>query len=73
MLYEYSLFPSAGAVSVNGRMREPLLRLHYLGHSSFVLRFAGGVSLLTDYGKSNAFGTGSPIYDLGDLHPDVVL
>ena len=37
-------------------MLEPLLRFHYLGHSSFVLRFADGVSVLTDYGKSNAFG-----------------
>ena len=54
-------------------MPEPLLRLHYLGHSSFVLHFANGVSVLTDYGKSNAYGTGSPIYDLADLHPDVVL
>jgi L-ascorbate metabolism protein UlaG (beta-lactamase superfamily) len=54
-------------------MPVPLLRLHYLGHSSFVLRFANGVSLLTDYGKSNSFGLESPIYGLGDLHPDVVL
>jgi len=54
-------------------MLEPLLRFHYLGHSSFVLRFADGVSVLTDYGKSNAFGLESPIHDLGDLHPDVVL
>lgn len=52
---------------------DPLLRLHYLGHSSFVLRFADGVSLLTDYGKPNAFGLNSPIHELGDLHPDVVL
>jgi L-ascorbate metabolism protein UlaG (beta-lactamase superfamily) len=52
---------------------DPLLRVHYLGHSSFVLRFADGVSLLTDYGKSNAFGLASPIHELGDLHPDVVL
>lgn len=52
---------------------DPLLRLHYLGHSAFVLRFADGVSLLTDYGKSNAFGLDSPICDLGDLQPDVVL
>jgi hypothetical protein len=50
-----------------------LLRLHHLGHSSFALRFADGVSVLTDYGKSNAFGLGGPIYDLGDLQPDVVL
>jgi L-ascorbate metabolism protein UlaG (beta-lactamase superfamily) len=54
-------------------MPTPLLRVHYLGHSSFVLRFADGVSVLTDYGKSNAFGLESPIHDLGDLHPDVVL
>ncbi|MHB8060321.1 MAG: MBL fold metallo-hydrolase [Gaiellaceae bacterium] len=52
---------------------DPLLRLHYLGHSSFVLRFADGVSVLTDYGRSNAFGLGSPIHNLGDLQPDVVL
>jgi len=54
-------------------MPEPLLRIHYLGHSSFVLRFADGVSVLTDYGQSNAYGLDGPIYDLGDLHPDVVL
>jgi L-ascorbate metabolism protein UlaG (beta-lactamase superfamily) len=54
-------------------MAVPLLRLHYLGHSSFVLRFANGVSVLTDYGKSNSFGLDSPICDLGDLKPDVVL
>ena len=54
-------------------MAVSLLQIHYLGHSSFVLRFGSGVSLLTDYGKSNAFGTDSPIYDLGDLQPDVVL
>lgn len=49
------------------------LRLHYLGHSSFALRFANGVSLLTDYGGSNSYGLDSPIYDLGALRPDVVL
>jgi L-ascorbate metabolism protein UlaG (beta-lactamase superfamily) len=54
-------------------MPEPLLRLHYLGHSSFILRFVNGVSVLTDYGKSNSFGLDSPIYELGGLHPDVVL
>jgi L-ascorbate metabolism protein UlaG (beta-lactamase superfamily) len=54
-------------------MAEALLQLHYLGHSSFVLRFAGGVSVLTDHGQSNAFGLTSPIYELGDLEPEVVL
>jgi L-ascorbate metabolism protein UlaG (beta-lactamase superfamily) len=79
MLNEYSLFPtvaaatSAGGVTVCLPVPEPLLRVHYLGHSAFVLSFADGVSLVTDYGKSNSFGTSSPIYDLGDLRPDVVL
>ena len=54
-------------------MPEPLLRIHYLGHSSFILRFGTGISLLTDYGKSNAYGLDSPIYDLGEFQPDVVL
>ena len=54
-------------------MLPPLLRLHYLGHSSFVLRFANGISVLTDYGESSAFGLDSPIHGLGELQPDVVL
>ncbi len=54
-------------------MPEPLLRIHYLGHSSFVLRFDNGVSVLTDYGHSNSFGLDSPIHELGGLEPDVVL
>lgn len=54
-------------------MPEPLLRIHYLGHSSFILRFGTGISLLTDYGKSNAYGLDSPIYDLAEFQPDVVL
>lgn len=49
------------------------LRLHYLGHSSFVLRFGNGVSALTDYGRSNSFGLDSPIHDLGAFRPDIVL
>lgn len=54
-------------------MPEPLLRVHYLGHSSFVLRFSNDVTVLTDYGQSNCYGLDSPIHDIGDLQPDVVL
>jgi L-ascorbate metabolism protein UlaG (beta-lactamase superfamily) len=54
-------------------MAASLLSVHYLGHSSFVLRFAGGITVLTDHGQSNAFGLTSPIHDLGGLEPDVVL
>ncbi|MGD0273441.1 MAG: MBL fold metallo-hydrolase [Gaiellaceae bacterium] len=54
-------------------MPVPPLRLHYLGHSSFVLLFGNGVSVLTDYGASNSYGLDSPIHDLGTFRPDVVL
>lgn len=54
-------------------MPAPRLRLHYLGHSSFVLQFGNGLTVLTDYGQSNAYGLDSPIHDLGTLRPDVVL
>lgn len=48
------------------------IHIHYLGHSSFVLQFGNGITVLTDYGASNAYGLDSPIYDLGDLRPDIV-
>jgi L-ascorbate metabolism protein UlaG (beta-lactamase superfamily) len=51
---------------------EPDIHIHYLGHSSFILQFDNGITVLTDYGASNAYGLDSPIHDLGDLRPDVV-
>lgn len=51
---------------------EPAIRLHYLGHSSFLIRFDNGVSILTDYGFSRSFGLPSPIYDLGGFQPTIV-
>ena len=47
------------------------VRIHYLGHASFILQFDNGVTVLTDYGTSNAWGLDSPIHGLGDLRPDV--
>jgi L-ascorbate metabolism protein UlaG (beta-lactamase superfamily) len=51
------------------------VRIHYLGHASFVLQFDNGVNVLTDYGSYNAWaewGWDSPIHDVGDLVPHVM-
>lgn len=53
----------------------PTVRIHYLGHASFVLQFDDRLTVLTDYGSLNAWvewGWDSPIYDIGDLVPDVM-
>jgi L-ascorbate metabolism protein UlaG (beta-lactamase superfamily) len=49
--------------------------VHYLGHASFILQFGDDLTVLTDYGAFNAWaewGWDSPIYDVGELIPDVV-
>lgn len=48
------------------------MRIHYLGHASFVLRFENGESILLDYGVSNAYGLASPIFDLSGADPSIV-
>lgn len=48
------------------------MRIHYLGHASFVLRFENGESILLDYGVSNAYGLASPIFDLSGAEPSIV-
>jgi L-ascorbate metabolism protein UlaG (beta-lactamase superfamily) len=35
---------------------EPDIHIHYLGHSSFILQFDNGITVLTDYGASNSCG-----------------
>lgn len=50
----------------------PAIDLHYLGHAAFLLTFANGLTLLTDYGQSRAYGLDSPIYDLSGCQPDIV-
>lgn len=59
---------SVGAVETAA---EPVVRIHYLGHASFYLRFDNGISVLTDYGKSRAYGLNSPIFGIGQRTPDV--
>ena len=46
-----------------------------MGHSSFIIQFDNGISILTDYGKYNAWvqwGWDSPIHDIGDFVPDIM-
>ena len=57
------------------KCRIPEIKIHYLGHSAFVLQFDNGINIVTDYGKENAWvlwGWNSPINDIGDLVPDVM-
>lgn len=56
----------------SGAVPLPPLQVHYLGHASFLLITDEGLSVLTDYGESNAYGLDSPIHGLGGLTPDVV-
>lgn len=51
------------------------ISIEYLGHSCFYIDFFGEVSVLTDYGKPDAYkeyGWSSPIRRLEDLHPDIL-
>jgi len=50
----------------------PVISIHYLGHSSFFITFGKSITLLTDYGESNAYGLDSPVFDLGDVSPVLV-
>lgn len=51
------------------------VKIHYLGHAAFVMEFDNGVTIVSDYGNYNAWaqwGWDSPIYDIGDLVPDIM-
>ena len=56
----------------SGLHATPEVSIHYLGHSSFILEFDNGVTVLTDYGTSNCWGLSSPIYDIGDFVPTIL-
>ncbi len=56
-------------------IKAEVLKIHYLGHSAFVLEFDNGITVVTDYGEPNAWlqwGWDSPINDIGDLVPNVM-
>jgi len=54
---------------------DAVVKIHYLGHSAFVLQFDNGVNIVTDYGHYNAWvdwGWDSPIHDIGNLVPNIM-
>jgi len=54
---------------------DAVIKIHYLGHASFVLQFDNGITIVTDYGHYNAWinwGWDSPIHNFGDLAPNVM-
>lgn len=60
---------------ISFQLSEDMIGVHYLGHSSFVLQFGNAATVLVDYGAFNAWvewGWDSPIYDVGDLIPDIM-
>lgn len=62
------------SVLANGQTNNSIVRFHYLGHSSFMISFGKNVTVLTDYGKPDAFaayGWSSPISSNGDAIPTI--
>ncbi|MBN2601074.1 MAG: MBL fold metallo-hydrolase [Candidatus Marinimicrobia bacterium] len=55
-----------------GLFAVPEVSIHYIGHSSFILQFDNGISVLTDYGTSNCWNLASPIYDIGEFVPTIL-
>lgn len=54
---------------------EATIKIHYLGHSAFVIEFDNGINIVTDYGHYNIWvdsGWDSPINSIGNLVPDVM-
>ena len=57
------------------RSQNTTIRFFYLGHSSFLIFFDEKTSVLTDYGKANAwidYGWDSPVNNIGDFIPTVI-
>jgi L-ascorbate metabolism protein UlaG (beta-lactamase superfamily) len=54
---------------------KDMTSIEYLRHSGFYINFSNEVSVLTDYGKPNAYkqwGWSSPIRNMGILSPDIL-
>ena len=68
----FKMFLLFSLVAGCGLFAVPEVSIHYIGHSSFLLQFDNGISVLTDYGTSNCWGLASPIYSLGDFIPTIL-
>jgi L-ascorbate metabolism protein UlaG (beta-lactamase superfamily) len=57
------------------KAQDDFVQIHYLGHASFIITLNNKISILTDYGKPNAYleyGWNSPVYSIGSLQPTLV-
>jgi L-ascorbate metabolism protein UlaG (beta-lactamase superfamily) len=57
------------------RTNIPEVKIHYLGHSSFLINFDNRINILTDYGKPNAYkewGWDDEIFGIDSLSPTLV-
>src|SRR3989339_87558 len=70
------VFAFAIIMSCNANAQtERIVKIHYLGHSSFILQFDNGATVVTDYGMENAwanYGWDSPINSINDLVPKII-
>ncbi|UCH10185.1 MAG: MBL fold metallo-hydrolase [Fidelibacterota bacterium] len=71
-LFPHGLIVIPAMLILTGCSNAPTVQIHYLGHASFLMRFDNGLTVLTDYGESRAWGLDSPIYDCGSKEPDIV-
>ena len=70
-----SLLVFAAGVTLCTKSPEPSIDIHYLGHSSFILRFDERTTVVTDHGHENAWvewGWDSPIRSMGTLVPNIM-
>lgn len=72
-IFSFTGFKSDSLISSTTEQLSPDIRIHYLGHSAFIFSFSNGVTILTDYGVSRAYGLASPIYDVGEFIPTIVI
>ena len=70
--WQFKMVLAGILVASSGLFAVPEVSIHYLGHSSFILQFDNGISVLTDYGTSNCWGLASPIYDIGEFVPTIL-
>jgi L-ascorbate metabolism protein UlaG (beta-lactamase superfamily) len=59
-------------LALHAYCNEPEVKIHYLGHASFLLRFGNDLSVITDYGNSKSYGLNSPVYSFSGFKPTIV-
>ena len=73
-MLRYFLIAITFSLSFYMNVYSQQIKVHYLGHSSFVIQF-DNIAVVSDYGKPNAWkewGWDSQIFDIGELVPDIM-